>query len=386
MYVVGHLYTLLQLSSVYYESGQVAKCSAINKKGVSIALKHNQQNLFYFFVVNEGINLNIKGDYEASIDSIEKAIPHISAPSKVVSNFYLGKSYYAIGKKEKALNYFKSIDSVFTKANDLWPPLRESYEYLIRDAKAKENLKLQLRYTNQLLKVDSIIHADYKYLSHTITNKYDNLELTANRDELIRSLKKQKGQVERERNWVIKVSVCITLILLLGLVYYYQYRRKYKKYKKLYNAIIEKSNSNSIEEEIKVQNTKMIKVPVDIDAAVVQEILMQLNQFEKQHLYLENQISLSDVSKIVNTNSKYLSKIINSHKGKNFTTYINDLRIDYLIDRIQNDPVYKKYTINAIALEGGFSNPQAFYRVFKKRTGLKPGYFIKKVRQDQQKD
>ncbi|MFK7750699.1 MAG: helix-turn-helix domain-containing protein [Kordia sp.] len=385
MYVVGYLYTLLQLSSVYYESGQVVKCTAINKKGVSIALQHNLQDLFYFFVVNEGINLNIKGDYETAIDSIEKATPHLSKPSKVVSDFYLAKSYYAIGKKEKALTYFKSIDSVFTRTNDLWPPLRESYEYLIKDAKAKGNLKLQLRYTNQLLKVDSIIHTDYKSLSHTITNKYDNLELTANRDALIRSLKKQKAQAVEEKNWVIEISICITLVLLLGVVYYYQSKRKYKKYKKLYDAIIEKPNS-SIEEEIKVQNTKTIKVPMDIDDTVVQEVLTQLNVFEKDHLYLENQISLSDVAKIVNTNSKYLSKIINSHKKKNFTTYVNDLRIDYLIDRIRHDPVYKKYTINAIALEGGFSNPQTFYRLFKQRTGLKPGYFIKKVRENQQKD
>ncbi len=385
MYVVGQLHNLFQLSSVYYESGQVAKCSAINTKGVSLALEHNLQKLFYFFVVNEGINLNIKGEYQASIDSIQKATPHLSAQSKVVADFYLAKSYHALGKKEKALHYFERIDSVFTEANDLWPPLRESYEYLIKDSKTKGNLKLQLHYTNQLLKLDSIIHADYKYLSHTMTKKYDNLELVANRNRLIQSLQEEKAVVEKEKSWIIQGSIYLTILLLLVLGYYYQSRLKYKKYKKLYDEIVEKSNS-SIEEEINVKDTHTLIVPVDIDDAVVQEILAQLDTFEKAHQYLENQISLSDVAKIVNTNSKYLSKIINSYKGKNFTTYINDLRIDYLIDRIQHDPVYQKYTINAIATEGGFSNPQAFYRVFKKRTGLKPGYFIKKVKQDQQKD
>lgn len=385
MYVVGQLYTLFQLSSVYYESGQVAKCSDINTQGISLALEHNLQDLYYYFVVNEGINLNIKGAYEASVDSIQKAIPYLLAPSKVVADFYLAKSYYSLEKKDKALRYFKSIDTVFTKTNDLWPPLRESYEYLINDAKNKENLTLQLYYTNQLLKVDSIIHADYKYLSHTITKKYDNFELTASRDHLIQSLHEEKTQIEHEKNWVIQGSVYLTILLLFGLVYYYQYRRKYKKYRKLYDEIIEKSTI-SIEEDINVKDTTVIKVPLDIDVTVVHEVLTELEKFEKKHLYLENQISLSDVSKIVNTNSKYLSKIINSYKGKNFTTYINDLRIDYLIDRIQHDPVYQKYTINAIATEGGFSNPQAFYRVFKKRTGLKPGYFIKKVKEDQYKD
>lgn len=381
----NYLYALFQLSSIYYESGQVEKCTAINTQGIQIASDNNEKELGYLFVINEGINLNIKGQYQASIDSIEKGTPYVSARDRVVSDFYLAKSYAAIDKKEKAIYYFKKIDSIFNKTNNLLPPLRTTYEYLIKDSKSKKDLELQLYYTNQLLKFDSIIHADYKNLSYTITKEYDNLKLVADKEHLIALLKKEKDAAIDERDWTIEIAILISSLLLGGLLYYYQSKRKYKKYKKLYEAIVNKSNVR-IEEEIKVQNIKTVKVAVDIDEDVVKEVLQQLDAFEAEHLYLTNQISLKDVAKIVNTNSKYLSKIINSHKGKNFTTYINDLRIDYLVDRIQHDPVYQKYTIRAIATEGGFSNPQAFYRVFQKRTGLKPGYFIKKVKEDQQKD
>lgn len=373
---VRYTQILFQLSTIYYETGQLDECTAINKKGIQLALANNQQNLYYYFVVNEGINLNIKGVHKAAIDSIKKGSLHLRKPDQVISNFYLAKSYDALGEKEKALYHFKKIDTVFNETQNLFLPLRESYQYLIRSAKEKKDKELQLYYTNQLLKVDSVIHVDYKYLSNTIVKKYEIPELLTTRDELIADLKTDK-------KLILLVSILLVLIALSGLIYYYQQK---KVYKKRYEVIIRESNTTSIiEEEITVKDVQMQPIAIDIDAYAVQEILQQLELFEQEKQYLTNQISLKDVAKIVNTNSKYLSKIINSYKGKNFATYINDLRVDYLIEQMQHNSIYQKYTIRAIAKEGGFSSSEGFLRAFRKKTGLKPSYFVKKVREDQQK-
>ena len=37
------------------------------------------------------------------------------------------------------------------------------------------------------------------------------------------------------------------------------------------------------------------------------------------------------MSNLINTNPKYLSQLINKHKGGNFCCYINYLRINYII-------------------------------------------------------
>ncbi len=374
----NYMHTLFQLSSVYYESGQVEKCTAINREGIQIALDNDRKDLLHHFIVNEGINLSIKGDYQASVDSIEKGMKYLSKPDKVVSDFYLAKSYIGIGENAKALYYFKKIDSVFNSTNHLLPLLRESYEYLIENTKEKKDKEQQLYYTNQLLKLDSMIHTNYKYLTKTIKKKYDFPQLIAEREHLITALKKEKAQAVQQRNWAIEVGLLVCVLLLGGLLYYYTLKRKYKK---RYETIIERSKT-TIKEEIRVKDVKISPEALDIEEALVEEVLKQLELFEQEHQYITTQISLNDVAKIVNTNSKYLSKIINLHKGKNFTSYINDLRIDYLIDHIQHDPIYMKYTVKAIALEGGFSNPQAFYRAFQKKTGLKPTYFINKVREN----
>ena len=379
--ILPYIQTLFQLSSVYYESGAIAKCTAINLKGIQLSKNNDLLEFYYHFVVNEGINLNIKGDYQSSIDSIQKGYSHLQAADKEIANFYLGKSYYAISEKEKAFHYFKKIDTIFRNKNDLLPPLRESYVYLINESKRTKNKENQLYYTTQLLKVDSVIHADYKYLSSNIFKKYDTPKYEAERNLLIKDLEEENADITQRNKRIVILSVLFCLLMLGGFMYNYRLK---KKYEKRYNDIIDKSKA-SIEEEIIVKNEKPQAISLGIDTRIAEEILQALAAFEKGEDYLKNQISLKDVAKIVNTNSKYLSKIVNFYKGKNFTTYINDLRIEYLVSHIQTETKYQKYTIRAIAEEIGFSNPEGFSRAFQKNTGLKPSYFIKKVRENSQK-
>ena len=79
--------------------------------------------------------------------------------------FYLGKLYWQRGNRTKSLHYLNKVDSLVNKFRFITPEIREGYEYLIKDAKQSRNSKKQLYYTNQLLKADSIINADFAMLS-----------------------------------------------------------------------------------------------------------------------------------------------------------------------------------------------------------------------------
>ncbi|HLV70233.1 MAG TPA: helix-turn-helix domain-containing protein, partial [Xanthomarina sp.] len=82
------------------------------------------------------------------------------------------------------------------------------------------------------------------------------------------------------------------------------------------------------------------------------------------------------------TNSTYLSKIINTYKGKSINNYITDLRVDYIINELNQNHILRKMTIKAIALEIGFNNPESFSKAFYKKTGIKPSYFIKQIEKE----
>ncbi|WP_420570830.1 helix-turn-helix domain-containing protein [Kordia sp.] len=372
---------LLLLSTIYHESGKVVKSSDINQEGIRFSLDNDLSEFYNRFVVSEGVNLSTKGIYQQAIDSIEKVRDFLEESNRFVADYYLAKSYYEVGRKKEALDKFMAIDAVFNETNDLLPPLRGAYVYLIKDAKEKGDKELQLQYTNQLLRFNDMIHEKYKSLTKNIKDDYDIPQLLAERDELIEDLKQGNAEVSEKNKWIIIISTLFSSLMLGGFLYNYTLK---KRYEKRYNEIIAKSNA-SIEEEIVVKDIKSEVVSIGIDQHIIEEVLKELEVFEKSEAYLTNQISLKDVAKIVNTNSKYLSKIVNSYKKKNFTTYINDLRIDYLVSHVQTDTKYQKYTIRAIAEEIGFSNPEGFSRAFQKKTGLKPSYFIKKVRENTQK-
>jgi AraC-like DNA-binding protein len=370
-HIPTYIRILQQLSSVYLGLKKIDECTEINKLGIELSKEYNSDMLYYSFVSNEGMNLSLKGNYASAIDSLQKAYSHLIKADKIFANFYLGKSHHKIGEEAIALAYFKKIDTAFNESNDLYPTLLPTYKYLIDDSKKRNDKELQLYYTNQLLKGDSISDTNYKYLSKNIFKKYDTPRYNEERNQLIEELQYKNANILQKNKWITIVSALFCVLMLIGFIYNYKLK---KQYEKRYNDIISQSNA-SIEEKITVKNAKPQAISLGIDPAIVEEVLQELETFEKGDGYLTNQISLKDVAKIVNTNSKYLSKIVNTYKHKNFTTYINDLRIDYLVSHVQTDTKYQKYTIRAIAEEIGFSNPEGFSRAFQKKTGLKPSYF-----------
>jgi AraC-like DNA-binding protein len=87
-------------------------------------------------------------------------------------------------------------------------------------------------------------------------------------------------------------------------------------------------------------------------------------------------MSLALLAAHFDTNTKYLSEVINTHKGKNFNSYINELRINYIIDKLKSNRTYLQYKISYLAEESGFSSHSSFATVFKSVTGISPTVFI----------
>ena len=105
----------------------------------------------------------------------------------------------------------------------------------------------------------------------------------------------------------------------------------------------------------------------------------KLNVFEQKKGYLNGELTLIDLAKEFETNYSYLSRVINLHKNKNFSHYMNDLRIEHAIDKIQKDAKFRRYTIKAIANEVGFNTTETFSKSFYKKTGMYPSFFLREI-------
>ncbi|WP_089794866.1 helix-turn-helix domain-containing protein [Chryseobacterium wanjuense] len=108
-----------------------------------------------------------------------------------------------------------------------------------------------------------------------------------------------------------------------------------------------------------------------------QKLVAKLDEFEKSGLYLRTNFSLSYLTMYCETNSKYISYLIKTYKGKDFNNYINELRVQYILEKLRTCPHYKNYKMSTLASEAGFSSPNKFSMIFKKHTSYSPSIFIK---------
>lgn len=113
-----------------------------------------------------------------------------------------------------------------------------------------------------------------------------------------------------------------------------------------------------------------------LPAETEQKIMERLNDFEGSVKYLEKGFSLSMLAVELETNTKYLSHIINKNKQTDFNNYINKLKINYIVRKLHSDPVYSNYKISYLADECGFSSHSKFTTIFKNVTGVSPTTFL----------
>lgn len=83
---------------------------------------------------------------------------------------------------------------------------------------------------------------------------------------------------------------------------------------------------------------------------------------EKEQLFLQQDLKINDIAKLLHTNRDYIYQAINIRMGMSFSEYINRLRIDFAVQLMNESP---KMTSNEIAFRSGFSSPASFYRNFK---------------------
>ncbi len=88
-----------------------------------------------------------------------------------------------------------------------------------------------------------------------------------------------------------------------------------------------------------------------------------------RQLYLQHDLSLSQLAKAIGTNRLYLSQYFSS-MDMNYNAYINDLRINHFAS-LYRDAVVAQCPVTAqqLALESGFCHYRTFSNAFKRKTG-----------------
>lgn len=97
----------------------------------------------------------------------------------------------------------------------------------------------------------------------------------------------------------------------------------------------------------------------------------------EQRIFLEPELTLSELARRIGTNASVLSKVINSSYGQNFNDFVNHYRVEEVI-RLMGEQAYRNYTLLAVAYDAGFNSKSTFNRAFKKVTGSLPKDYQKR--------
>ncbi|MFP9097764.1 helix-turn-helix domain-containing protein [Flavobacterium sp. RHBU_24] len=363
-----YLKSLHGMTVCYILTDNIALAAQTNQLALNESARLGLKDMLPYIESAAGMIFYKSGEYEKAINSLSYALPLIEKdadyPNEAITHFFLGKAYWESGLKEKAVVSFKAVDGIFTEKQYLRPDLRQSYEYLIKYYHYIKPRDRELMYVNQLLKADSVLGKEFRYLVKKIHKEYDTAELMAEKQEIQSELARSQYS-----GIIFKVAFCILAVALACLVYWQVRMRKINR--KRFKELLENRPAPE-SKTVGIQGKALTINPV-----IEIHIAKKVEEFERKKGYLKKDINATRMAEAFDTNEKYLREIIKANKKKGFTNYINDLRIDYLLERLKTEPVLRRYTNATLANEAGFSTTQHFTTAFKKRAGISPGYFIK---------
>ena len=400
-YSMYYLYSLMSYLDTNTKIGKQSENQALIDEVLKYIKNNKLDRYTPYFISIEGTDAFYRKDYKLAIDKLTKALlsyndqwPHHT------DIYYLGLSFWHSGRKKVAIKYLEEIDNEYNKTKKLNPNFRTAYEILIKYNDSIGNTEKQLEYINKLMALDKSYEKNYKYLYTRINKEYDNQKLIEEKNKIEKSLKTQK---------ITNVFLFLISLLVIGLIVL-RYRKLQKTYKARFEEIIAQSELKKHDDKKITQKHALLtkeqenkedsqiipevniteasfdynfynKIP-GLNPIFIENILNQLEEFENNNKFLDTQISQRLLSENFSTNATYLSKIINVYKGKTFNIYINDLRLDYIIEFLKNDVKYLNMDVKELARLSGFSNTENFSDNFQRKFKIKPSYFIKMMKEN----
>jgi AraC-like DNA-binding protein len=358
----GYINSMHLLGLCYNRNGDYKLCSAVNKAGIAAASGLEESDMLPYFLHSEGINQYFLGYYPQALKRLKSTLPFLNDrgdyANTAVAWCYIGRANDKVGRPEEALLAYKKVYDIFNRHNYIRPDLVHAFYALVEQSKAAGDMKAELRYTTALLSADSLMHADFRYLSDRMHLEYDTATLQKEKDALKNALL---------RNDEINIWWFTLLIMPLAVGIWIIAKRRNGR-----NIAPPDLNKNTPPSPAKSPAANLRE-----DLALV--LLEKLEKFERHKRYLAKDMNLAMMAKHLETNTKYVSMLIHEYRDKKTPDYLNDLKIDYLVELLANNKKTHNYTHKALAAEIGFSTTNSLHKAFASRMGIAFTEYLEKL-------
>jgi AraC-like DNA-binding protein len=334
----------------------------ISKNNCNAILLQGNEFRKHFLLIQSKINVNL-GNFKSSNSNLGELTKLLNKKDQYFELQVwneIAKNYFYQQNYSKAIEYSLKAKEILVQLDNLYL-LESSTETLVLSYLAQNNDQEYKLLHTKLLTIKSEIEKKEKETVNTVYNLI-NVEFQANYAE-------QKTKFNNKL--FISIGFFVSVLIVFVLLWY----RKYSTQRRLTEILsyLEVTNRTIID---KAEKNKFNNKKNSISVETEQIILNKLKKFETTTKFTNKDISLAVLAGQFETNTKYLSEIINKHYQVNFNTYINKLRINFIIDKLKSDHNFCNYKISYLAELSGFSSHSSFATVFKSVSGITPITFI----------
>jgi len=342
-----------------------------NKEGLKKCSDKIKSWYYYIFLMNKGTIHYQRAEYNESV-LIAKQVRDYALKVKdrtlyLTSLVHLGKNSNKLMNYKKSIYYLEKALDTINISDNVDPNKKVIHEFLADAYQENENYEKASFHNQKYRALEKKESTEDLKINNEIHELVDIKPLKTEIDQLGEKL------VQQSRNKKTLIMLTIgSLILLMGSLLYYRKKGKFtrKKVDELLKKVAELENTEEKQIAPKKDNVSDKKA---------RTILNKIANFEKKEYYLSTECSLGFMAEKLETNTTYLSKVINTYKGKSYTAYITELRMNTALVRLKNDKTLQSYTIKAIAEEFGYNRQETFSRAFKAYTGIYPSQYLKNL-------
>lgn len=319
-----------------------------------------------------------EGDsHHIALNFCNRALVMIKLENYALAEEYLGEAVKSA--KKSPLKQKLTLTEIYNRYSQLY--------------KRTGDYKAALEYDELSDSLDDIlVNAQIGADMEGVSFKYERARLKE-KAEADKKLEQQKSATQRI--WIGSLILGFIGVLVFGVFIYRQKQKLQGAYKSLVARNLElaktQTTSTPQQKETVKQEPKLVTKDVQTNGEEKKYAKSALSQTQKDallekiiervegdKLFMDNSISVNRLADILETNKSYISQVINEGLQKNFSTFINEYRIQEA-RKMLADKENKHLTIEAIARTTGFKSISSFNTAFKKYTGLTPSYFLRSV-------
>lgn len=238
------------------------------------------------------------------------------------------------------------------------------------------NATLAQQYERQYLSLMDSIYNSQRF--NVVKNQQFMYEVDKTDKEITRLHQEEEIHRQNARLYQLLFLVSILAIVLVSMLLFYVVRQKRDleaSYRKLYD--INRSHVETGEKKTP-RATNLLKE--DQKQLLLDGIRRVMEETDE---YCQPEFTVATLAKLIDSNERYVSMVVNDHFGKSFTEVLNDYRIKKACERLTtNNAKYAQLTIAAIGQSVGYKSQTTFVKQFRKCTGLTPSVYQKFVAED----